>query len=51
MLWIHIGTLLMRAVVSRNSTHMVVSPATQQLGFMATPKTKFHVQLRQPTER
>ena len=30
---------------------MVVSPATQFLGFMATEETKFHIQIRHPTDR
>ncbi|XP_067931262.1 uncharacterized protein [Watersipora subatra] len=45
------GVLLTNSKVNKNATHLKVVSAMQFLGYMATPATRFYLQLRNPTDR
>ena len=42
---------MVNRIVTDNETHRVVTTATQVLGYMSPPDTKFLIQLRNPTDR
>jgi len=43
--------MIMYTQIKRNSTHVIVLSTMQYIGFMATPSTKFYIQLRNPSDR
>ena len=45
------GAITHHRLISDNGTHKIVSITAQILGYMATPDTKYLIQLRNPTDR
>jgi len=43
--------MILYTPIKRNSTHVIVLSTMQYIGFMATPSTKFYIQLRNPSDR
>ncbi|KAF6016482.1 hypothetical protein EB796_025208 [Bugula neritina] len=43
--------MIMYTPIKRNSTHVIVLSTAQYIAFMATPSTKFYIQLRNPSDR
>ena len=45
------GSLLGCKILQKNDSHITVTTGAQYMGFMSSPSTKYHIQIRHPTDR